>query len=125
MYDYAHPLEDALENVTHSLCTLEFQDNRELYDWVIENTAVQSRPRQYEFARLNLTYTITSKRKLRQLIEEGHVAGWDDPACLHCVDCADLFPPRSHPQFMNRIGVAKTNSLLLIWPTSSGVCATH
>ena len=113
MYDYAHPLEDALEDVTHSLCTLEFQDNRELYDWVIENTAVTTRPRQYEFARLNLTYTITSKRKLRQLIEEGHVAGWDDPRMPTLRGLRRLgVPPEAIRNFMSRVGVAKTNSLI-------------
>ena len=113
MYDYAHPLEDALEDVTHSLCTLEFQDNRELYDWVIENTAVKARPRQYEFARLNLTYTITSKRKLRQLIEEGQVKGWDDPRMPTLRGLRRLgVPPEAIRNFMDRIGVAKTNSLI-------------
>ena len=113
MYDYAHPLEDALEGITHSLCTLEFQDNRELYDWVIENTAVETRPRQYEFARLNLTYTITSKRKLRQLIEENHVEGWDDPRMPTLRGLRRLgVPPEAICSFMNRIGVAKTNSLI-------------
>ncbi len=113
MYDYAHPLEDALEGITHSLCTLEFQDNRELYDWVIENTAVKTRPRQYEFARLNLTYTITSKRKLRQLIEENHVEGWDDPRMPTLRGLRRLgVPPEAIRDFMSRIGVAKTNSLI-------------
>ena len=113
MYDYAHPLEDALEGITHSLCTLEFQDNRELYDWVIENTAVETRPRQYEFARLNLTYTITSKRKLRQLIEDNHVEGWDDPRMPTLRGLRRLgVPPEAIRSFMNRIGVAKTNSLI-------------
>ena len=113
MYDYAHPLEDALEDVTHSLCSLEFQDNRELYDWVIENTAVTTRPRQYEFARLNLTYTVTSKRKLRQLIEEGHVTGWDDPRMPTLRGLRRLgVPPEAIRNFVDRIGVAKTNSII-------------
>ena len=113
MYDYAHPLEDALEDVTHSLCSLEFQDNRELYDWVIENTAVKTRPRQYEFARLNLTYTVTSKRKLRQLIEEGHVSGWDDPRMPTLRGLRRLgVPPEAIRSFVDRIGVAKTNSII-------------
>jgi len=113
MYDYAHPLEDALEDVTHSLCSLEFQDNRELYDWVIENTAVTSRPRQYEFARLNLTYTVTSKRKLRQLIEEGLVSGWDDPRMPTLRGLRRLgVPPAAIRNFVERIGVAKTNSII-------------
>ncbi len=83
MYDFAHPLEDAIEGVTHSLCTLEFDNNRRVYDWVLEHCldaeALPDRPRQYEFARLNLGYTVMSKRKLLQLVEEGHVQGWDDP----------------------------------------------
>ncbi len=79
MYDFAHSLSDAIEGITHSICTLEFQDHRPLYDWFIENLAVPSRPRQIEFARLNLTYTVMSKRKLLKLVEEGYVAGWDDP----------------------------------------------
>jgi glutaminyl-tRNA synthetase len=113
MYDYAHPLEDALEGITHSLCSLEFQDNRELYDWVIENTAVTTRPRQYEFARLNLTYTVTSKRKLRQLIEEGHVAGWDDPRMPTLRGLRRLgVPPEAIRHFVERAGVAKTNSII-------------
>jgi len=113
MYDYAHPLEDALEGITHSLCSLEFQDNRELYDWVIENTAVTTRPRQYEFARLNLTYTVTSKRKLRQLIEEGYVSGWDDPRMPTLRGLRRLgVPPEAIRNFVGRIGVAKTNSII-------------
>ena len=113
MYDYAHPLEDALEGITHSLCSLEFQDNRELYDWVIENTAVTTRPRQYEFARLNLTYTVTSKRKLRQLIEEGHVSGWDDPRMPTLRGLRRLgVPPAAIRSFVERAGVAKTNSII-------------
>ena len=79
MYDYAHCLEDAIEGVTHSICTLEFQNNRALYDWVIDNTSVPFRPRQFEFARLRLPYTVMSKRMLLQLVQEGHVNGWDDP----------------------------------------------
>ncbi|MGH9000971.1 MAG: glutamine--tRNA ligase, partial [Acidimicrobiia bacterium] len=84
MYDWAHPLSDAIEGITHSLCTLEFENNRELYDWVIAHTGVSerrgfSRPVQTEFARLNLDYTVMSKRKLLRLVEDGHVAGWDDP----------------------------------------------
>ncbi len=78
-YDFAHGQADAIEGITHSICTLEFEDHRPLYDWFIEQLPVPARPRQYEFARLNLSYTVTSKRKLRQLVEEGHVSGWDDP----------------------------------------------
>ena len=79
MYDYAHPIEDALEGITHSLCTLEFEDHRPLYDWVINNMDIDSKPRQIEFARLNITNTVMSKRKLRKLVEEGYIDGWDDP----------------------------------------------
>jgi glutaminyl-tRNA synthetase len=79
LYDYAHPLSDAIEHITHSLCTLEFEDHRPLYDWLIENLPVPSRPHQYEFARLNFTYTVLSKRFLGRLVSEGHVRGWDDP----------------------------------------------
>lgn len=79
MYDFAHPIEDAIEGVTHSLCSLEFEDHRPLYDWVINNTSVKSKPRQIEFARLGINHTVMSKRKLRLLVEEGHVGGWDDP----------------------------------------------
>ncbi|MBC7716575.1 MAG: glutamine--tRNA ligase/YqeY domain fusion protein [Pseudorhodobacter sp.] len=84
MYTYAHPIEDALENITHSICTLEFEDQRPFYDWLLDHLCqlgllAQPRPHQYEFARLNLTYVVTSKRKLRQLVDEGHVDGWDDP----------------------------------------------
>ena len=79
LYDFAHPLEDAIEGITHSICTLEFENNRELYDWVVENAELGTRPQQYEFARLNLDYTVMSKRKLLQLVEGGHVNGWDDP----------------------------------------------
>ena len=84
MYTYAHPIEDALENITHSLCTLEFEDQRPFYDWLLERLAeggllLRPLPQQIEFARLNLTYVVLSKRKLIQLVEEGHVDGWDDP----------------------------------------------
>src|SRR5438067_12646264 len=78
-YDFAHGQSDAIEGVTHSLCSLEFEDHRPLYDWLIEHLPLPSRPRQYEFARLNLTYTVLSKRFLTRLVQEGHVAGWDDP----------------------------------------------
>ena len=79
MYDYAHPIEDALEGITHSLCSLEFEDHRPLYDWVIANVDLPSKPRQIEFARLGINHTVMSKRKLRALVEGGYVSGWDDP----------------------------------------------
>ena len=78
-YDFAHGQSDAIEGITHSICTLEFKDHRPLYDWLIDNLPVPSRPRQYEFARLNLTHTVLSKRVLLRLVNEGHVRGWDDP----------------------------------------------
>lgn len=113
MYDYAHCLEDALEQVTHSLCTLEFENNRELYDWVIENTPVPSRPRQYEFARLNLNYTVMSKRKLLQLVQEGHVTGWDDPRMLTLSGLRRRgYTPSSIRAFCERVGVAKTHNVI-------------
>ncbi len=111
MYDYAHPLEDALEGVTHSLCSLEFDNNREIYDWVIDNTAVETCPRQYEFARLNITYTVMSKRFLLRLVEEGHVSGWDDPRMPSLAGLRRRgVPPEAIVAFVNRVGVAKTNS---------------
>ena len=79
MYDFAHPLSDAFEHITHSICTLEFNDNRALYDWVVEHCPVDATPHQYEVSRANLTHTITSKRNLRMLVEDNHVDGWDDP----------------------------------------------
>ncbi|HAX11173.1 MAG TPA: glutamine--tRNA ligase, partial [Marinobacter hydrocarbonoclasticus] len=79
MYDFTHPISDALEGITHSLCTLEFEDHRPLYDWVLDNITIPCHPRQIEFARLNLNYTITSKRKLKRLVDENVVDGWNDP----------------------------------------------
>src|SRR4029077_2873154 len=79
MYDFAHALSDAIEGITHSICTLEFEDHRPLYDWVLDNLPVPSRPHQDGFARLNLSYTVLSKRKLLELVSQGQVSGWDDP----------------------------------------------
>ena len=116
MYDYAHPLEDALENITHSLCTLEFQDHRPLYDWLLERLAEggffeRPLPQQIEFARLNLSYTITSKRKLQELVQGGHVAGWDDPRMTTIVGLRRRgYTPESLRLFCDRIGVAKADS---------------
>ncbi|MDQ3979376.1 MAG: glutamine--tRNA ligase/YqeY domain fusion protein, partial [Actinomycetota bacterium] len=118
MYDYAHPLEDAIEGVTHSLCTLEFENNRELYDWVIEHTRVAerhgfSRPHQIEFARLNLDYTVLSKRKLIRLVQEGHVAGWDDPRMPTIAGLRRRgYRPEAIRAFADLIGVAKVNSVV-------------
>ena len=114
MYDYAHPLEDAIEGITHSICTLEFENNRELYDWVIDHTGPWTpRPRQYEFARLALEYTVMSKRKLRQLVEAGQVRGWDDPRMPTLAGLRRRgFSPAAIRTFCDMIGVAKTNSMI-------------
>jgi glutaminyl-tRNA synthetase len=111
LYDFAHPLEDAFEHVTHSFCTLEFENNRELYDWVVENCPVPARPRQYEFARLALDYTVVSKRKLLQLVNGGHVSGWDDPRMPTIAGLRRRgFTPEAIRTFCEMIGVARTNS---------------
>ena len=112
MYDYAHPLSDAIENITHSLCTLEFENNRAIYDWLIENVDVgEARPRQYEFARLNLDYTVMSKRKLLRLVEEGWVGGWDDPRMPTISGMRRRgIRPQAIRLFCDLIGIAKANS---------------
>ncbi|HOL91312.1 MAG TPA: glutamine--tRNA ligase/YqeY domain fusion protein [Clostridiales bacterium] len=111
MYDFAHPIEDAIENITHSLCSLEYEDHRPLYDWVVNNVDLGSKPRQIEFARLNLTYTVMSKRKLLQLVNEGYVSGWDDPRMPTLSGLRRRgYTPASIWDFCERIGVAKTNS---------------
>ena len=113
MYDFAHGLSDAIEGITHSICTLEFQDHRPLYDWFIEQLPVPSRPRQIEFARLNLSYTVMSKRKLLQLVEEGLVEGWDDPRMPTISGLRRRgYTPEAIRNFCERIGVAKRNSLV-------------
>ena len=115
MYDFAHPLEDAIEGITHSVCTLEFEDHRPFYDWLLDSLGfdVNTRPRQIEFARLDLTNTITSKRKLRQLVEEKHVRGWDDPRMPTLSGLRRRgFTPAAIRDFCERIGVAKSNSLV-------------
>jgi glutaminyl-tRNA synthetase len=110
MYDFAHPLEDALENITHSLCTLEFENHRPLYDWFIENCPVPSKPRQIEFARLNLSYTVMSKRKLLQLVKEGHVGGWNDPRLPTISGLRRRgYPAPAIRDFCKRIGLTKFN----------------
>jgi len=112
-YDFAHGQSDAIEHITHSLCTLEFEDHRPLYDWFIENLPVPSRPRQYEFARLNLAYTVLSKRVLNQLVHGGHVSGWDDPRMPTLAGLRRRgVPPAALRDFAKRIGVAKANSLV-------------
>ncbi len=115
MYTYAHPIEDALENITHSLCTLEFEDQRPFYDWVLERIASfgllqRPLPQQIEFARMNLTYTVMSKRYLKQLVEEGHVEGWDDPRMPTLVGARKRgYPPEAFRLFAERIGVSKAD----------------
>ena len=113
MYDFAHPLSDALEHITHSICTLEFEDHRPLYDWLVNNLIDGDRPQQIEFARLNLNYTVMSKRKLLQLVQQGHVSGWDDPRMptisgLRRRGCT----PESIRNFCSRIGVAKKENVI-------------
>lgn len=111
MYDFAHPIEDALECITHSLCSLEFEDHRPLYDWVLENVSVPSKPRQIEFARLGINHTVMSKRKLRELVEKKIVDGWDDPRMpTLCGLRRRGYTPKSIRNFCDRIGVAKVNS---------------
>ncbi len=111
MYDFAHPIQDALEGITHSLCSLEYEAHRPLYDWVIEHTDVPSKPRQIEFARLGINNTVLSKRKLRKLVEEGYVRGWDDPRMpTLCGLRRRGYTPASVRNFCDRIGVAKVNS---------------
>ncbi len=116
MYTYAHPIEDALENITHSLCTLEFEDQRPFYDWLLDRLSEgglinKPHPRQYEFARLNLTYVITSKRKLKQLVDEKYVGGWDDPRMPTIVGMRRRgYTPESIQLFAERIGVTKSDS---------------
>jgi glutaminyl-tRNA synthetase len=112
-YDFAHGQSDAIEHVTHSLCTLEFEDHRPLYDWFLENLPVPARPRQIEFARLNLTYTVLSKRVLTELVRGGHVGGWDDPRMPTLAGLRRRgVPPAALRDFVSRIGVAKANSMV-------------
>ncbi|WP_213287617.1 glutamine--tRNA ligase/YqeY domain fusion protein [Bradyrhizobium sp. sGM-13] len=112
-YDYAHGQSDAIEGITHSICTLEFEDHRPLYDWLLDKLPVPSKPRQYEFARLNLTYTLLSKRVLTQLVRDGHVSGWDDPRMPTIAGLKRRgVPPAAVREFVRRIGVAKANSVV-------------
>ncbi|MFA1366901.1 glutamate--tRNA ligase family protein, partial [Legionella pneumophila] len=116
MYTFAHPIEDALENITHSIATLEFEDQRPFYEWLLLHLAQGGLintppPRQYEFARLNLTHVVTSKRKLKQLVDEGHVDGWDDPRMPTIVGLRRRgFTPSALRLFADRIGVSKDYS---------------
>ncbi|MCB2100298.1 MAG: glutamine--tRNA ligase, partial [Rhodobacterales bacterium] len=110
-YDFAHGQSDAIEGITHSICTLEFEDHRPLYDWLIENLPVPSRPRQYEFARLNLTYTVLSKRRLIELVTGKHVHGWDDPRLPTLSGLRRRgVPAKALHEFAARIGVSKSNA---------------
>ena len=112
-YDYAHGQSDAIEGITHSICTLEFEDHRPLYEWLLDKLPVPSKPRQYEFARLNLTYTLLSKRVLSELVRGGHVAGWDDPRMPTIAGLKRRgVPPAAVREFVKRIGVAKANSVV-------------
>ena len=112
-YDFAHGQSDAIEHITHSICTLEFEDHRPLYDWFIANLKVPSQPHQYEFARLNLTYTVLSKRVLTELVRGGHVSGWDDPRMPTLAGLRRRgVPPEAIRDFVKRIGVAKANSVV-------------
>ena len=113
MYDFTHCISDAIEGITHSLCTLEFQDNRRLYDWVLENISIKNVPHQYEFSRLNLEYTVLSKRKLIQLVEEKHVQGWDDPRMPTIAGLRRRgYTAGSIREFCKRIGVTKMDNLV-------------
>jgi glutaminyl-tRNA synthetase len=116
MYDFAHPLSDAIEHITHSLCTLEFEDHRPLYDWLVDalgDCFGGAKPRQIEFARLNLNYTVMSKRKLLQLVEQGHVSGWDDPRLPTITGLRRRgYTPESIRDFCARIGVAKKENVI-------------
>ncbi|MDA8305394.1 MAG: glutamine--tRNA ligase, partial [Deltaproteobacteria bacterium] len=113
MYDYAHGQSDALEGITHSICTMEYEDHRALYDWFLDNLDVPCHPRQIEFARLNLAYTVMSKRKLLQLVQEGYVAGWDDPRMPTLAGMRRRgYPPEAIRNFCERIGVGKRESLV-------------
>jgi glutaminyl-tRNA synthetase len=112
-YDFAHGQSDAIEHITHSLCTLEFEDHRPLYDWFLDNLPVPSRPRQYEFARLNLTYTVLSKRFLTELVRDGRVSGWDDPRMPTLAGLRRRgVPPAAIRDFVGRVGVARANSVV-------------
>ncbi len=113
LYDYAHPIQDALEGITHSLCSLEFENHRPLYEWVVDNIGFEKKPKQREFARLNVTYTVMSKRYLRQLVETGLVDGWDDPRMpTLCALRRRGYTPASIFDFVKRAGISKANSLV-------------
>ncbi len=113
LYDFAHPIQDALEGITHSCCSIEFENHRPLYDWVIDNIGFEDKPHQYEFSRLNMTYTVMSKRFLRELVETGKVDGWDDPRMpTLCGLRRRGYTPESIKEFLRRVGVAKAYSIV-------------
>lgn len=113
LYDFTHPLSDAIEGITHSLCTLEFEDHRPFYDWVVENAATEATPRQYEFARLNLNFTVTSKRRLKRLVDEGLVSGWDDPRLPTLRGLRRRgYTPASIRHFCEGLGVSRADSVI-------------
>ncbi|MGL4737269.1 MAG: glutamine--tRNA ligase, partial [Cellulosilyticaceae bacterium] len=113
MYDFAHPIEDAIEGITHSICTLEFEDHRPLYDWVVENCEMKATPRQIEFARLNMTNTVMSKRKLKQLVDEAVVDGWDDPRMPTIAGLRRRgYTPEAIRNFCREIGISKSESVV-------------
>ena len=113
MYDFAHPIQDALEGITHSLCSLEYEDHRPLYDWVVNNVSVPCKPRQIEFSRLGINYTVMSKRKLRRLVEEGYVSGWDDPRMpTLCGLRRRGYTPTSIFTFVREAGISKSDNLI-------------
>ncbi len=113
MYDYTHAISDAIENITHSLCTLEFESHRPLYDWVLDNIPITAHPRQYEFSRLELLYSITSKRKLNQLVQEGHVKGWDDPRMPTISGMRRRgYTPEGLRLFAKRVGISKSENIV-------------
>ncbi len=113
MYDYAHPLSDAIENISHSLCTLEFEDHRPFYDWVIDKLAINPRPHQYEFSRLNVDHTLTSKRKLKVLVDEGIVSGWDDPRMPTIAGMRRRgYTPEGLRDFCQRVGISKADGMV-------------
>ena len=113
MYDFTHCLSDSIEGITHSNCTLEFESNREIYDWVLDHLEVDCHPQQIEFARLNLSFTVLSKRKLIRLVEDGHVSGWDDPRLPTISGLRRRgYTPKAIRNFCDRIGVAKADSMV-------------
>ncbi len=113
MYDYTHPISDAMENITHSLCTLEFEDHRPFYDWLLDTLATPAHPQQIEFSRLNLNYTVTSKRKLKKLVDEGVVSGWDDPRMPTIAGLRRRgYTPESLRDFCDRIGISKNDGVV-------------